>query len=202
MIESPRGPVTYVLLLFLASVSLAAATVRGDRPTPPARAFPGARAGGAAPDLNGTWLGGWVDTVFIVPGPLTMDVTMDATDLDGTGTADLTGVGLLAAEPFTVTGSIVGDQITMSFSFDAAAGLVSTGDGVSSGTGVNNLTGTGSVGDPLFYGSYTFVGTVTDAAIAGTFEYGLGGAGFFALTKSSAVEPESWSRIKALHRGG
>jgi hypothetical protein len=112
------------------------------------------------------------------------------------------GVGLGIAEPFTVTGSITGDQLDLTFSFDMAATLTASWSGTVTGSGVDNLDGSGTVGAPLHFGDYTVGGTASSTVLGGGFDYVLpgGGGGTFALTRPSAVESESWAEVKAMHR--
>ena len=174
---------------------------RSEAPTP--REPMSAAAAAVLPDLEGDWAGQWYDTTFDVPGPMTMSVMVAGADVTAAGTMDLTGVGLGNSEPFTLTGTISGNTLNFTVAFDAMSALTATGSGTVNDAGTDNLTGDGDVGLPLNFGTFNFTCTVTASTIDGTFGgYGSGGAGTIALTKSSPVEPSTWTETKAAYRSG
>jgi adhesin/invasin len=129
------------------------------------------------PSLAGSWHGTWVDTRYGVTGTITNIVlTQTASTFGGTGTIDLSSVGMGVANG-TATGTISGNVVT--FTFTAA--------GIGSGTGTLNGTagsGTGGV-TALNFGNFTFTGTVTATQITGTFQFTspTGGNGTITVTK-------------------
>ena len=115
------------------------------------------------PALSGTWSGTWVDTRYNVSGAITAVLTQNGTTFSGTGTIDLTALGI-GIQSGTASGTISGNNIT--FTFNAA--------GVGSGTG--SLTGTGGSGSgvvagALNFGAFNFTGTASDILISGTFNF-------------------------------
>jgi hypothetical protein len=194
-----RRTAAFVVLVFLAASVLAASAIdRGSAPVEPS--LPA--AGDPVPDLSGTWMGMWSDTLFFVDGPMEWEVTQDGSSFSATGTCDLSAVSgaLGAAEPFTATGTISGSTLTLTFEFTAMSNLTSDGDGTLTGTGADNLAGTGNVGAPLGFGDYTYTATVTGSSIDGGFDYTVGGSGTITMTKTSPVEAESWAGVKGRFR--
>jgi hypothetical protein len=189
---NPKASLTYLSLLILVALALGAARAPHHETRPVSTPH---SSSAVVPDLAGSWTGGWEDTVFNVVSPATFILGMSSDSLTGSGTMDLTGVGLGSAEPFTIAGSISGNTITFHLEFTMASTLTSTADGTLTDT---VLGGMGHVGTPLNFGDYTFSGTAVSSAIFSQFSYGPGqGAGYFAAAKTTAVEPESWARTKA-----
>jgi hypothetical protein len=197
MRPTDRNLLGYLALLFLGAAGLA---VTGARPAGPTSGSPSFSSAAALPALDGQWSGAWIDTVFFVTGPMLWDITVSGPAFSATGTCDLTGVGLGAAEPFTASGTITGSMLTFTFQFDPGSLLTSTGTGSVNDVGPNNTTGAGFVGAPLNFGSYTFTMTATDNVMSGTFGYGGGGAGTITMAKGTPVEATSWADIKAAYR--
>ncbi|MGQ0722881.1 MAG: hypothetical protein ACT4PE_15135 [Candidatus Eiseniibacteriota bacterium] len=193
MRPTDRNLLGYLALLFLGAAGLA---VTGAKPA----GAPSFSSAAALPALDGSWSGAWIDTVFFVTGPMVWDVSVNGSTFSATGTCDLTGVNLGAAEPFTASGTITGNMLTFTFQFDAGAGLTSTGTGSVNDVGPNNTSGAGFVGAPLGFGSYIFTMTATDNVMSGSFSYGGGGAGTITMAKGTPVEATSWSDIKAAYR--
>lgn len=160
-------------------------------------ALDAALAGEPLPDLVGTWSGTWMDTVFAAGGAITMDITQNGNQLSGTGTIDLTSIGLfgLGIMSGSATGSIVGNTLGFSFSAD------SVGMGAGTVTG-GTASGGGNVTAPLNFGAFLISGTATSTTMQGIFDFTSPGAGggTAMLTKTSPVEPQTWSEIKAAHR--
>ena len=129
------------------------------------------------PSLAGTWSGTWVDTRYGVSGTITNVVlTQTATTFGGTGTIDLSSLGL-GSQNGTATGTISGNTVT--FNFTAA--------GIGSGSGILNTTvasGSGSI-TALNFGSFGFTGTASSTQITGTFQFTspTGGNGTITVTK-------------------
>ena len=192
-----KGTVAWIAFLFIVASVVAGAVSTNAVPGPPVRV-----AGALPPDLAGVWQGQWVDTVFTVTGPMewTLDVNGSAVTL--TGTNDLTEVsGLLGpAEPFELTGTIVGDSLGYTFMFSAGSALTTIGDGSIVGSGADNMTGSCDVGAPLNFGLCFYTATISSTTLAGTFEYPGGGAGTIQMTKNIAVEPETWAGVKGRYR--
>ena len=156
-----------------------------------------ALAGDPLPDLVGTWSGTWSDTVFAVGGAMTMDITQNGNMLSGTGTIDLTSIGFfgIGVMSGSATGTIAGNTLTFSFSAD------SVGMGTGTVTGGSG-SGSGNVTAPMNFGAFLISGTATSTTMQGIFDFtnpGAGG-GTAMLTKTSPVEPQTWSQIKAAHR--
>ena len=129
------------------------------------------------PALSGTWHGTWVDTRYGVSGAITSAVlTQTATTLAGTGTIDLSSLGL-GVQNGTAAGTIAGNVIT--FTFTAA--------GIGSGNGtLNGPAGSGTGGvTALNFGNFTFTGTASATQITGTFQFTspTGGNGTITVTK-------------------
>ena len=195
-----RKVLTYVAILFF--VALVSGTVltesRARSSAPHARADAG---GAPLPDLSGTWSGQWVDTVFVVTGPMEWTIVQDASTVAFDATCDLTGVSLGPAEPASGSGTIAADVMTFSFAMDGSSTLTSTGDITVTGGSPGNFIGDGTVGAPLSFGDYTMTATATETSIIGTFEYTFGiGAGTIVMNRTSPVEPESWGSLKARYR--
>jgi hypothetical protein len=198
MRPSDRNLLGYLAFLFLGAAGLA---VTGARPAGPSPGSPSLSSAAALPALDGTWSGAWVDTVFFVTGPMVWNITVNGAAFSATGTCDLTGVGLGAAEPFTASGTITGSMLTFTFQFGPGSLLTSTGTGSVNDIGPDNTTAAGFVGAPLNFGSYTVTMTATDQVMAGTFSYGGGGgAGTITMAKGTPVEATSWADIKAAYR--
>jgi hypothetical protein len=191
----------WIALVFIAA-AVAAGTVSSGASTVPGAARLAGAAGGLPPDLAGTWQGQWVDTVFTVTGPAEWTLEVNGSSVTLMGTNDLTGVGLGAAEPFELTGTIVGDSLGYTFMFSGGSALTSTGEGAIVGSGPDNMAGTGNVGAPLFFGDYAYTATITSTTMNGTFTYTGGGAGRLEMTKSVAVEKDTWGRTKGRYRSG
>ena len=153
------------------------------------------------PDLVGTWVGTWEDTIYVwASGAMTWQISRDGSDLTASGTIDFSsfGMGLL---PGTAEGSITSAfaDNTLEFTFQA----VGIGSGAGTVTGSSG-SGTGTVIPPLDFGDFTFEGTVGEDVISGTFDFTspTGGAGRASLTRQVATEPSTWGDIKALYRDG
>src|ERR1035437_5575109 len=129
------------------------------------------------PSLGGTWHGTWVDTRYGVSGAITSVVlTQTATTFAGTGTIDLSSLGL-GVQNGTAAGTIAGNVIT--FTFTAA--------GIGSGNGsLNGPAGSGTGGGTaLNFGNFTFTGTASATQITGPFQFTsqIGGNGTITVTK-------------------
>ena len=131
----------------------------------------------ALPNFAGMWVGQWVDTRYSVSGAITNVVlTQTATGMTGTGTINLTSLGL-GIQSGTATGTIVGNAVTFSFS----AATIGSGNGTLNGA---SGTGSGSI-TALALGAFTFTGTLSTTVIDGTFQFtsATGGFGTMHLTK-------------------
>ena len=131
----------------------------------------------ALPSLAGNWSGTWTDVRYGVSGNITNVVlTQSATAFGGTGTIDLSSIGL-SSQSGTATGTISGTTVTFNFT---AAG-VGSGNGTlagSAGSGTGNITA-------LNFGAFTFTGTASSTQITGTFQFTspTGGNGTITVTK-------------------
>jgi hypothetical protein len=201
MRANPRAVLAYLLLLLLIALTLGAARgERGRSGTPRARATGDASA--TFPDLAGSWSGGWIDTVFSVPGGTMFELDVVGNTVTGTGIMNLAYVGLAADEPFTISGNITGNTLTFHYEFVPPSKLTCSGDGTVTATRAG-MTGGGNVGAPLLFGDFTFTGDADASAINASFTYGPGhGGGTFAMTRTSAVTPESWGGVKSRYRAG
>lgn len=132
---------------------------------------------GSLPSVAGTWSGTWVDDRYNVSGSINAVLTQTATTFSGTGTIDLTALGL-GIQSGTAAGTISGN--TMTFTFNAAN--VGSGSGTLAGTGGS---GTGNIEAPLNFGAFTFTGTASNSQIAGLFNFTspTGGNGTINVTK-------------------
>jgi hypothetical protein len=151
------------------------------------------------PDLTGTWVGTWADTVYLAGGSMTWEISRDGSDYTASGTIDFTyfGMGLLSGSAEGNITSAFADHV-MEFTFEAA--MIGNGSGTING---NIGSGGGTVTAPLNFGEFTFEGVVVEGNIAGTFDFTspTGGAGIASLTKQTATERSTWGDIKALYRG-
>jgi len=150
------------------------------------------------PDLVGEWEGTWEDTVFHVVGGLSWEISRNVSDFSATGVIDMSYF-VMGDVPGTASGSLTGrpPDETLTFAFGAAT--VGDGSGTIVGTAIS---GAGIMINPSF-GPFTFVGTVSDTVIRGTFDFtgpGQDGAGKAILTKNTPVEPSSWGGVKARFR--
>lgn len=150
------------------------------------------------PDLTGEWHGSWNDTLFQVVGDLDWIITRDGSDFSATGTIEMSYWGM-GYKPGTATGTLSGRPPEQTLTFTFQADDVGSGSGAIVGTAGS---GTGTVTGSLDFGAFTFVGTVSDTLIRGTFEFLDGGAGIGVLSKDTPVEPASWSGVKARFRDG
>ncbi len=146
------------------------------------------------PDIVGTWEGTWEDTIYMVSGSMSWTISPDRYDYIGSGTIDLTALGLGAQE-----GSAGGGITRQALEFTYEANSVGSGNGVLTG---NSLVGDGLVTAPLNFGYFTFRGTVTSEAAEGRFFFvsPTGGAGRVTMTNTTPVESTSWGSIKAGYR--
>jgi hypothetical protein len=129
------------------------------------------------PSLAGTWSGTWVDTRYSVQGTITnVVITQTATTISGTGTIDLTSLGL-GMQSGTATGTISGNTITFTFT----AAVIGSGSGTLNGTAGS---GTGSV-TAMNLGNFTFTGTASSTQITGSFNFTspTGGLGTITVNK-------------------
>lgn len=189
--------------LYMAGLILVAGVLgfSGPNGSPEVRGEVVLAAADTIPDLVGTWVGTWEDTVYAgAGGSMTWQISRDGSDLTASGTIDFSyfGLGLL---PGTADGSITSAfaDNTLEFTFQAA--MIGSGEGtINGGSG----SGTGTVTPPLDFGDFTFEGTVGEDAISGTFDFTspTGGAGRASLTRQVATEPSTWGDIKALYRDG
>jgi hypothetical protein len=192
MTQRPLSLAAYAALVFLPAVCLFA-----WKPPIAARATftqPPGPSPHVLPSLAGEWVGSWADTVYSVEGAMTMSITQNGSSMSGTGTINLTLLGLGVMNG-TATGTISGD--VLSFSFSAAS--VGDGSGMLNGT---SGSGTGTVTAPLSFGGFTFTGTASNVLITGIFDYTspTGGAGPVALQKTTPVTPSTWGSIKETYR--
>jgi len=190
-------PLIYMAALLTAAALLASLVPDGGA-VAPLQAFPVANR--PVPDLVGSWAGSWQDTVYMVSGDLSWEITQNASDLSGSGTIDLSVLGL-GVRSGTAAGSLGGGgrANTLTFTFEAE----SVGNG--SGTVVDATgSGTGTVTAPLSFGEFTFTGTLTDDEIEGTFDFTspTGGAGRATLLKDTPVQAATWGSVKAGYREG
>jgi hypothetical protein len=153
------------------------------------------------PDLVGTWVGAWEDTVYPgAGGSMTWQISRDGADLTASGTIDFSyfGMGLMSGSAEGTVTSAFTDH-TLEFTFQAAG--IGSGEGSVNGS---SGSGTGTVGIPLSFGDFTFEGTVSEDVISGRFDFTspTGGAGRASLTRQVATEPSTWGDIKALYRDG
>lgn len=153
------------------------------------------------PDLVGTWVGTWEDTIYVgAGGAMTWEISRNGAEYSASGTIDFSyfAMGLMSG---TAEGTVVSTfaDHELEFTFEAA-GIGSGAGTVSGGSG----SGTGSVGIPLSFGDFTFEGTVGEGIISGRFDFTspTGGAGRASLTKQVATEPSTWGDIKALYKSG
>lgn len=149
-------------------------------------------------DLAGTWAGTWHDTVFHVERPMSWQILVDDTFFIANGTIDLSNFGMgdnAGSAVGTISGRTAGD--TLQFTFEAPG--VGSGGGVIAGTAGG---GTGNVTPPLNFGGFSFLGTVSDTVMRGTFMYFTpgSGAGTVRMTKDTPVDASSWGKLKARYR--
>jgi len=153
------------------------------------------------PDLVGTWVGTWEDTIYVgAGGSMTWQISRDGSDLTASGTIDFSyfGLGLL---PGTAEGTVTSAFADNSLDFTFQAASIGSGEGTVTGS---SGSGTGTVTPPLDFGDFTFEGSVGEDVISGTFDFTspTGGAGRASLTRQVATEPSTWGDIKALYRDG
>lgn len=197
-----RLPLLYLTALFVVATVLAAIT----RPTVDEPAPAAASAIGELPDLTGTWVGAWTDTVFFVSGAMTFDVVQDGASFTGTGTINVDqiqpGAGDLAG---TGSGTLSLGELSGTFSAaQLGTGTVTITANPGAGDASASAQGSGSVTGGLFeFGPFEFEGTTTSVGMAGRFSFtnkGAGG-GVAALTKKSTpTETESWGGLKDRHQ--
>lgn len=189
MQNARRRALAYFALLAFA---LAALFASGLRPpiTPPALASSDA-ALPAVPDLAGTWIGTWQDTIYAVGGDLSFEITPVEGGYTATGEIDLGELGL-GTRTGEADGLLTRNQLVFGFNADQ----------VGEGAGIitdESATGSGNVTAPLNFGIFSFTGTATDVGIWGTFDFlaAEGGAGKAHLTRTTATESNSVSAIKS-----
>ncbi len=191
-------PAVYLAVLILAVVIVG---FSGPQGSPEARGAIKLAAVDTIPDLTGTWVGSWEDTIYVgAGGSMTWQISRDGSDFSASGTIDFSyfGMGLLPGSAEGSITSVFADHV-LEFTFQAAS--IGTGAGsVNGGSG----SGTGTVTAPLSFGGFTFEGTVGEDEISGTFDFTspTGGAGRASLTRQTATEPSTWGDIKALYRDG
>jgi hypothetical protein len=160
-----------------------------------------AAGGERLPDLAGSWLGTWEDTIYVgFSGDLSWTIYIDGSTMTANGIIDLSDLGL-GLMPGSAEGTISGEpgRSTLDFTFTAG----SVGGGVGTITG-NLASGSGNVIPPLDFGAFTFQATVSDTQMRGTFDFTSpgGGAGKVLMTKDTPVEASSWGVVKDRYRAG
>lgn len=201
MTQRSRWPAIYVLTLLAAATCLAAWGPTGGTP---AQAEPPAPTADRLPDIAGSWVGTWKDTIFMNPEPgedeyiMTWEITQVRDGYCANGIIDFTyfAMGFIPGSAAgTVTGTFRAD--TLHFTFEGP-GIGNGAGTVTGGVGI----GAGTVGLPLDFGAFTFQGTVTETLIRGTFDFTTGGSGWARMGKVSPVERASWGAIKSRFRDG
>ena len=165
------------LILAVALMAVACASKTNDGPGAPSPTDPVIITPGEFAFLVGTWTGTWTDTRFSVTGTLEATITVSGNQVQANGTIGLQSLGL-GEETGTGTGTVDGD--TLNFTFEADT--VGNGEGfVSDDAG----SGMGTVLGVLNFGDFTFMGTVSETMIDGTFEFTApsGGRGVATLTR-------------------
>ncbi len=192
-----RWPPICVAGLFVIAGALA---VSGQADGPPRQTEVVAASGERLPDLAGSWTGTWEDTIYPFSGGLAWEIVIDGQDMTGSGTIDLSSLGL-GVMPGTAEGTITVPpaRTTLDFTFTAA----SLGSGSGSITD-NTAIGSGTVIAPLGFGDFTFQANVTNERMRGTFDFTSpgGGAGKVLMTKETPVDDSSWGVVKGRYRDG
>lgn len=186
----------YLLGLFVLAGSLA---LGGSEP--PARERPQREARGGSdretPNLLGTWVGTWTDTIFDFSGEVSMEVhsTRDGV-FAATGEIDLSSLSVFG-DVGVEDGSAEGDVVDGVIDFSFSAANVGNGAGTCEG---NEGWGTGTVIAPLSFGNFTYEGFVSEMMITGIFDFNAGGAGRVTLYNVTPAAERSWSEVKAEFR--
>ncbi len=187
------------LLLYFAALFLVAAALTGFRAGGEERLeLPALRGGDPLPDLVGVWVGTWEDTVYMVGGALSFQITPGIlSDFEGYGEIDLSDLWPLGVQAGTAFGDTSGNMLTFTF----AASDVGAGSGSIT---ANYAGGGGTVIAPLSFGDFVFEGDVTDLTMSGSFEFTgpSDGKGIASLEKQTPATVSSWSEVKAIYRGG
>ena len=190
-----KWPPLFILVLFIVACAAALLTpYTGPRGECVASAIGDGRV---VPDLVGTWVGTWEDTIYDASGAMNWTITQNGVDVDGSGDIDFSYFGMGVREGGGAGGIVSARAETLEFTFD--------GDGVGNGIGNvvgNACSGTGTVTSPLEYGGFTFQGTVTNLGAEGRFFFlsPTGGAGRVTMTNTTPVESTTWGTIKAGYR--
>lgn len=190
----PR-PLTGLWAATLLATATAVALLAPPPPAPIAGHAGTASPTSTVPDLTGDWTGGWEDTTFNVSGDMSLSIVQDGNDFIGSGTIDLTNIGVpgVGVQSGQAVGTLGGN--TLSFEFDAIDVGSGTGSFVS-----GSASGTGNVTSPLNFGPFTFAGTATDELMEGTFNFTNpgGGQGVATLQKTSvSTDEQSIGTLKA-----
>lgn len=183
-----RASLVYLLLLALLSVLLATSAY-GPTPRP---APPGDRDGAVLPDLAGTWIGTWQDTIYFVGGDLSFEITSTPGGYTAVGSIDLSVLGAGVQEG-TAAGTVAGNQLDFTFNADGIGdGMGSLVDNAATGSGTTDTP-------PVSFGDFTFAGTANGQAIWGSFDFTAptGGAGKALLYPSTSTRETSLSAVKA-----
>lgn len=184
-----RRALAYFALLALGLAALVAGGF--EPPVPPPAQARGGTALPVVPDLAGTWIGSWQDTIYAVGGDLSFEITAVEGGYVATGEIDLGALGL-GTRSGSADGLINGNQFVFGF----------TADQVGEGAGIftdGSASGSGNVTPPLNFGIFSFEGTANEIGIWGTFDFlaAEGGAGKAQLTRTTATEASSLSAIKS-----